>query len=199
MYHENFDFQAQTPDTHHLWDRPHFIRDGETGWPYPEVDRSLIKATPGWGDALVPTGPQLKTVAQYYRAIQRVDWYVGRILGLLEEHGHADNTLVIFSADHGPSHLLRGKSTPGEFGLQVPFIVRWPGRISQPGSRSKSLVSFVDLYPTFVDAAGLEIPEHLPGYSILPVLKGDESPFKGVLKALKKAFERHLKVFYTTC
>ena len=171
-----FYFQAQTPDTHHVWNRPHFIRDGDAGWPYPAVDRSRIKATPGWGDALVPTGPLLKTVAQYYRAIQRVDWYVGRILGLLEEHGHAENTLVIFSADHGPSHLLRGKLTSGEFGLRVPFIVRWPGQVRKPGTRSKELVSFVDLYPTFVDAAGLEIPEHLPGYSILPVLKGDESP-----------------------
>ncbi|MDB4386336.1 DUF4976 domain-containing protein, partial [bacterium] len=81
-----------------------------------------------------------------------------------------------FSADHGPSHLLRGKLTSGEFGLRVPFIVRWPGQVRKPGTRSKELVSFVDLYPTFVDAAGLEIPEHLPGYSILPVLKGDESP-----------------------
>lgn len=178
-----FYFQAQTPDTHHVWDRPHFIREGESGWPYPEVDASRIKTTPGWGEALVPTGPLLKTVAQYYRAIQRVDWYVGRILALLDEHGHADNTLVIFSADHGPSHLLRGKKTPGEFGLQVPFIVRWPGQIRKPGSRSKSLVSFVDLYPTFVDAAGQEIPEHLPGYSILPALKGQPSSRKHLYSA----------------
>lgn len=178
-----FYFQAQTPDTHHVWDRPHFIEEGEPGWPYPEVDLSQIKGTPGWGDALVPGRGLRKTVGQYYRAIQRVDWYVGRILGLLEEHGHADNTLVIFSADHGPSHLLRGKTTPGESGLQVPFIVRWPGQVAKPGSRSEALVSFVDLYPTFVDAAGLEIPEHLPGYSILPVLRGEASPRKHLYSA----------------
>lgn len=170
-----FYFQAQTPDSHHVWDRPHFIRDGEPGWPYPEVDRSLIKGTPGWGNALIPTGPLLEKVSHYYRAIQRVDWYVGRILGLLEEHGHAENTLVIFSADHGPSHLLRGKTTPREFGLRVPFIVRWPGQIKTLGARSESLVSFVDLYPTFVDAAGLDIPEHLPGYSILPALNANKT------------------------
>ncbi len=104
-----------------------------------------------------------------------MDWYVGRILGLLEEHGHAENTLVIFSADHGPSHLLRGKTTPSEFGLRVPFIVRWPGQIKTLGARSESLVSFVDLYPTFVDAAGLDIPEHLPGYSILPALNANKT------------------------
>ena len=182
-----FYFQAQTPDTHHVWDRPHFIRDGEPGWPYPEVDISRVKTVPGWGDALVPEDSLREKVAQYYRAIQRVDWYVGRILTLLEKYGHADNTLVIFSADHGPSHLLRGKKTPGESGLRVPFIVRWPGKVKNPGTRSEALVSFVDLYPTFVDAAGLEIPRHLPGYSILPVLKG-EAPSR---KHLYSAFVAH--------
>ena len=133
---------------------------------------------PGWGDALKPQGALRDAVAEYYRAIQRVDWYVGRILALLDESGHAENTLVIFSADHGPSHLLRGKTTAYENGLRVPFIVRWPRHVKQPGSRSGALVSFVDLYPTFVDAAGLDIPKHLPGYSILPVLKGEASPRK---------------------
>ncbi len=170
-----FYFQAQTPDTHHVWDRPHFIRKGDPGWPYPPVDSSRIKTTPGWGESLIPEGPLLKKITQYYEAIQRVDWYVGRILALLEEYGHADNTLVVFSSDHGPSHLLRGKTTPREFGLRVPFIVRWPGQITNPGSRSNALVSFVDLYPTFVDVAGLEIPKHLPGYSIKPVLKGKQA------------------------
>ncbi|WP_442508582.1 sulfatase/phosphatase domain-containing protein [Novipirellula sp. SH528] len=93
----------------------------------------------------------------------------------MKEHGHAENTLVIFSADHGPSNLLRGKTTPGESGLRVPFIVRWPGQLSNPGTRSNALVSFVDLYPTFVDAAGLKIPQHLPGYSILPVLQSKKA------------------------
>lgn len=178
-----FYFQAQTPDTHHIWDRPHFIRNGDPGWPYPPVDSSRIKMTPGWGESLIPEGPLLKKVTQYYEAIQRVDWYVGRILALLEEYGHADNTLVVFSSDHGPSHLLRGKTTPREFGLRVPFIVRWPGQITNPGRQSNALVSFVDLYPTFVDVAGLEIPKHLPGHSIKPVLKGKQSDRKHLYSA----------------
>ncbi len=170
-----FYFQAQTPDTHHTWDRPHFIRKGDPGWPYPKVEHKRIRTTPGWGDALVPEGGLRKAVSQYYEAIQRVDWFVGRILALLQEFGHADNTLVVFSADHGPSHLLRGKTTPGESGLRVPFIVRWPGQLQAVGSRSDALVSFIDLYPTFVDAAGLEVPGHLPGHSLVPVLRGQPS------------------------
>lgn len=178
-----FYFQAQTPDTHHVWKRPHFIRQGDPGWPYPEVDLRKVTETPGWGHVLKPQGELRKTVAEYYRAIQRVDWYVGRILALLDEYEHADNTLVIFSADHGPSHLLRGKTTPNEDGLRVPFIVRWPGHVKETGTRSDALVSFVDLYPTFVDAAGLEIPEHLPGFSIVPVLEGKASRRKHLYSA----------------
>ncbi|WP_455244691.1 sulfatase family protein [Petrachloros mirabilis] len=178
-----FYFQAQTPDTHHVWNRPHFIGKGEPDWPYPDVNRSRVTAVPGWGDSLQPTGALRETVAEYYEAIQRVDWYVGQILGLLKEYGHAENTLVVFSADHGPSHLLRGKTTAYENGLRVPFIVSWPGHLKEPGSRSDALVSFVDLYPTFVEAAGLEIPEHLPGHSIVPVLKGQPSPRKHLYSA----------------
>lgn len=178
-----FYFQAQTPDTHHVWDRSHFIRQGDPGWPYPEVDLRRVTTVPGWGDSFKPRGALKEIIAEYYGAIQRVDWYVGQILTLLGEYGHADDTLVIFSADHGPSHLLRGKATAGENGLRVPFIVRWPGHVKEPGSRSDALVSFVDLYPTFVDAAGLDIPEHLPGYSILPVLKGNPSPRRHLYSA----------------
>ena len=178
-----FYFQAQTPDTHHIWDRDWFIRDGDPGWPYPDVDLSRITTTPGWGKALVPQEGLRKAVGDYYRAIQRVDWYVGRILSLLEEYGHKDNTLVVFSSDHGHSHLLRGKTTAHEAGLRVPFIVRWPGHIDKPGTRSDALVSFVDLYPTFVSAAGLKPPKHLPGYSILPILKGKQPQRKHLYSA----------------
>lgn len=178
-----FYFQAQTPDTHHLWNRDWFIRDGEQGWPYPDVDLSRVTTTPGWGEALVPEGKLRVEVGHYYRAIQRTDWYVGRILSLLEEFGHKDNTLVVFSADHGPSHLLRGKTTAHECGLRVPFIVRWPGKIKNPGTRVDGLVSFVDIYPTFVSAAGLKPPRYLPGFSLLPVFGGAEPRRKHLFSA----------------
>ncbi len=178
-----FYFQAQTPDTHHAWDRDWFIREGEPDWPYPDVDVSRVMATPGWGEALVPEGALREAVADCYRAIQRTDWYVGRILSLLEEFGHEENTLVVFSADHGPSHLLRGKTTAHECGLRVPLIVRWPGQVKNPGTRADALVSFVDLYPTFVAAAGLRPPKYLPGYSLLPVLAGKEPRRKHLYSA----------------
>ncbi len=170
-----FYFQAQTPDTHHPWDRPTFIREGDPDWPYPAVDESKIQSVPGWGDTIEPDAKLRHQIAEYYGAIQRVDWFVGRILALLKEYGHADDTLVIFSSDHGPSHFLKGKTTASEFGLQVPFIARWPGVMAQPDSHSDALVSFVDLFPTFVDVAGMDIPNYLPGHSLVPVFKGEPS------------------------
>ena len=167
-----FYFQAQTPDTHSTWHRPDFIKSGSEDWPYPDVDLAKVKPFTWLGHDF-PMGEKFRReVGTYYRAIQRVDWLVGKILALLEEFGHAENTLVVFSSDHGPSHLLRGKTTPYEAGLQVPFIVRWPGVVANPGTRSSALVSFVDLSPTFHEAAGIMPPPYLPSYSLIPVLKG---------------------------
>jgi len=81
--------------------------------------------------------------------------------------------VVIFSADHGPSDLFRGKTTSYEFGLQVPFIVRWPGVI-KGGQRSSQLVSFVDLMPTFLELANLPRESYLPGQSLVPIFKGEQ-------------------------
>ncbi len=173
-----FYFQAQTPDTHSKWHRPKFIKPGSTGWPYPDVDEAKIKPFAWLGDDFLMNEKLRHEIGTYYRAIQRVDWYVGKILALLDEFDRADNTLVIFSSDHGPSHLLRGKTTPYEGGLQVPLIVRWPGVVKTPGTRSSALVSFVDLSPTFQAAAGITPPSYLPGHSLISVFKGEPAKRK---------------------
>jgi N-sulfoglucosamine sulfohydrolase len=170
-----FYFQAQTPDTHSNWNKPQFIAEGSPGWPYPEVDPANIKAFPSFGGDFVLTEKLRNLMVSYYGAIQRTDWYVGQLLTLLEEFGLEDNTLVIFSADHGPSELGRGKTTPYELGLNVPFIARWPGVID-PGTRSKALVSLVDLFPTFQEVAGMEPSSYLPGYSLVPAFNGESTP-----------------------
>jgi N-sulfoglucosamine sulfohydrolase len=78
---------------------------------------------------------------------------------------------VIFIGDHG-AQMARGKVTVYEGGMRVPYIARWPGVIA-PGQRSKTLVSTVDLLPTFVDAAGAEAPSGLPGRSLRPIFAGE--------------------------
>ncbi len=177
-----FYFQAQTPDTHAGWAKPQVIAAGSEGWPYPDVDLSKVRPLPSFGPDFVMTDQLTKLIGTYYGAIQRVDWYVGQLLDLLDEFGLAENTVVIFSADHGPSELLRGKTTPYENGLQVPFIVRWPG-VTKPGTRSEVMVSFVDLFPTFQELAGLEPSSYLPGYSLVTAFKGNPTPRKYLYSA----------------
>ncbi|CAA6693085.1 MULTISPECIES: sulfatase [unclassified Lentimonas] len=167
-----FYFQAQTNDTHTPWSPSYEpIRGMESKLGLHPVDPQSVQALPHWGD-IEMTDKAREYLATYYGAIQRVDYYVEQVLALLEKYGHSEDTLVIFSSDHGPSDLHRGKTTSYEYGLRVPFIVKWPG-VVEPGVRSEALVSFVDLMPTFLDVAELPKPAYLPGHSIVPVLTGE--------------------------
>ncbi len=185
---KRFYFQAQTNDTHVIW-APSFepIRGEKSKLGFQPVDPNKVKPLPHWGNVTMDAKSR-KWLATYYGAIQRVDYFVEKVLELLEQYGHAENTLVVFSSDHGPSDLHRGKITSYEFGLRVPFIVKWPG-VVKPGTRSEALVSFVDIMPTFLDVAGLPKPNYLPGESIVPVLTG-ERPM-GDRKRLYSAYNSH--------
>jgi uncharacterized sulfatase len=105
--------------------------------------------------------------ARYYENIEEGEGEFARTLSLLEEHGLADDTVVVYTADHG---MFRGKFTVYHSGLQVPLMVRWPGHIS-PG-RSSTLVSLVDILPTFVALAKGGVPRDLDGRNLLSVWEG---------------------------
>jgi len=110
--------------------------------------------------------------AQYYDRVQQMDAFVGDRLKELEESGMADNTIVIYYADHG-GVLARSKRYVYETGTHVPFIVRipekyrkfWPAK--EPNSKVDRLISFVDLFPTMLSLVGAEIPKQLQGEAFL--------------------------------
>lgn len=104
------------------------------------------------------------------RSIMAVDNGVARVLKSLEVAGLAENTLVLFTADHGLP-FQRAKGTVYDPGIHVACLARWPGQIA-PGSCSDSLVSNVDVMPTLLDAAGAEIPAVVQGKSQLGLLRG---------------------------
>lgn len=117
----------------------------------------------------------------YAAMIDHLDVNVGRLMDALEEIGVAENTLVLFTSDNGGIHgvsrqwPLRGeKGSYYEGGIRVPLIVRWPGRV-RPGSRSTTPVSGVDFFPTFLEVAGVDLPEDklLDGLSFVSRLKED--------------------------
>ncbi len=114
--------------------------------------------------------PRLKEyTANYYNCINRLDDSVGMLLEALEETGKADNTIIIFISDHG-AQFSRGKVTNYEGGLKIPFILRYPDK-EKAGTVRDELVSVIDLLPTFIDIAGGQKPETLPGKSITALVE----------------------------
>jgi arylsulfatase A-like enzyme len=111
--------------------------------------------------------------------VEHLDDAIGRVLKTLKETGLEQNTLVAFSADNGGSlpHAQNndpwrdGKQSHYDGGLRVPFMVRWPGTVAA-GSRSDYAGLVFDLFPTFLEAAGLKASPELDAVSLISVLKG---------------------------
>jgi arylsulfatase A-like enzyme len=112
----------------------------------------------------------------YHRLTERVDGEIGKILDGLKQAGLEENTLVIFTSDHGnmdASHRLASKSFPYEESVRVPFIMKYKGGIPYGQVDGEHLVSTgLDILPTICDYADVEIPEHLIGKSLRPVAEG---------------------------
>ena len=117
--------------------------------------------------------------ARYWAQIELIDENVGRMLDALEASGQRDNTIVIFTSDHGDmvgDHGLRNKGCRFYEGLtRVPLIVSCPDRFEQ-GLRSDALVELTDIAPTLLELAGLSVPERMVGRSLLPILTGQAEP-----------------------
>jgi len=112
--------------------------------------------------------------ALYYGKISLLDTLVGRLLDALRRRGTLDDTLVIFTADHGDlmgAHGGFGKVRFWEESARVPLLVRWPGRV-KAGLRTDALAELNDLYATVVDAVGGSMAPTAHGQSLLPVASG---------------------------
>ncbi len=110
----------------------------------------------------------------YYAHIRAVDREFGRLLKALEETGQADNTIVIFTSDHGEmagSHGRMYKQVPHEESLRVPFFVRYPGT-TPTGKSSDALFASIDIYPTLCGLAGIPVPAHCRGRDLSPIMRG---------------------------
>lgn len=115
--------------------------------------------------------------AYYYAMITQVDEEVGRIIKALEETGQLENTVVIFTADHGEhlgDHGLIQKGPPGyDSCSHVPLIFSAPGQI-ESGIQAEQLVEAVDIAPTVLDFCSVQTPPWFQGRSLLPILQGDK-------------------------
>lgn len=114
--------------------------------------------------------------AQYYAMLSLIDDQVGKLLSYLNESGRAENTLVIFTSDHGEMLGDHGVNRKGFFHyeplIRVPFAVVWPGKLPA-GLRQSGIVQSVDLPTTLLDLAGVPIPAPYQGISLAPWCRGE--------------------------
>ena len=113
----------------------------------------------------------------YLRCVAAIDDNVGRILEYLDSHGLAQNTLVVYSSDQGfftGEHGWNDKRWMYEQSLSMPLLMRWPAVI-KPGARIEQMVQNIDYAPTFLDVAGVAVPNEVQGCSLVPLLQG-QSP-----------------------
>ena len=121
-----------------------------------------------------------EVTAAYYACITFIDAQVGMLLGALNRLGLADNTIIVFTSDHGyllGEHHLWEKGMLFEEVARVPLIVRMPGRI-RPGSVCPRLVELVDLYPTLAELARITPGDRLEGTSFVPLLSDPQQAWK---------------------
>ena len=147
-------------------------------------------ALTSWGELRkyhgVPnTGPLSETQARrlihgYYACVSYVDAQIGRLLAELDRLGLRDNTVVVLWGDHGWKLGEYGcwcKHTNFEYDTNAPLIISAPGQRTR-GGRTDALVEFIDIYPTLCELCGLELPGHVEGTSLVPLLNDSTLPGK---------------------
>ena len=118
---------------------------------------------------IFPDSPQIRgDIADYYWEIQRMDNRVAEMLNRLASIGEEDNTIIVYTSDNGMP-FPRAKGNLYDMGTRVPLAIRWPDRIAGD-QQTDAFISLTDLAPTFLEAAGLPIPEVMTGQSLLALL-----------------------------
>jgi arylsulfatase A-like enzyme len=153
--------------------RPEELQNKTT---YQQLDSRFAHNDPsGYDMEKMTDNDKQEVTAAYYAMIELIDKQVGRMVGALEETGQLDNTIVIFMSDHGEmlgdhGFYLKGPHFYDE-AVRVPLIFSWKNRM-QADLRADCLTELIDIAPTLLEAAGIDIPEYVQGRSLLPILLG---------------------------
>jgi N-sulfoglucosamine sulfohydrolase len=151
-----FCFWLGITDPHRPYDLGSGIRSG--------MDPSKINVPP-----VVPDSPEIRSdLADYLFEVQRFDRDVGNAIAELESRGLLTNTLIVVTSDNGMPYP-RAKCNLYDWGTRMPLAIAWPGTIP-PNRVISDFVSLTDLAPTFLQAAGVQVPGQITGKSLLPIL-----------------------------
>ena len=115
----------------------------------------------------------------YCETVASVDEQVGRVIKKLEALNILDDTIIVYAGDNGHfwgEHGLYDKRLAYEESIRIPFIVRFPALIDDPGRRASQMILNLDLAPTLLDVVGIEIPSHMQGTSLKPILMSPDTP-----------------------
>lgn len=138
-------------------------------FPHKDFDPNKIKVPAYLADTKETRG----AISSYYQSIAAADKMLGEVLDAVDKAGQTDNTVMLFTSDQG-AQFPGAKWTVYNKGLNVPLIVRWPGKVAT-GTTSDALVSLVDITPTFIDLAGGNPIDSLDGISFKDIMEGDHT------------------------
>lgn len=155
-------------------DKPFFLwlasTDAHRPW---KPDKNLKKHQPQ--NVLIPpylidTPAGRVDMAYYYDEIQRLDYYLGKVVEELEQQGELENTCIIFMTDNGRP-FPRCKTRLYDSGIKTSLIIQWPRGLKYKNDVTQSLVSSIDIAPTILELAELKPSERIQGTSMIPILK----------------------------
>ena len=115
----------------------------------------------------------------YYAHIAALDDCLARLLGTLESNGIAENTIVVFTADHGDmmrSQGLRTKHVPWDESIRIPFLLRYPQKLGNDGQDIRTVLNTPDIMPTLLGMAGLPVPDGVQGADYTGLCMGESTP-----------------------
>lgn len=154
---------------------PEFLKNARTRTSYGnEIALTLDFSQNDWRNYLF----------HYYRMIERVDKQLGRIIETLESEGLDETTLIIFTSDHGDgaaSHQWAAKLSLYEESVKVPMIITWFGKTPENVANTENLVSGLDIAPTILDYAGVDIPARMKGYSLKQLIENPDTSWREFL------------------
>jgi arylsulfatase A-like enzyme len=133
-------------------------------------------------------------LADYYAAITFLDEQVGRIIDALKETGQYDNTIIVFTSDHGlaiGSHGLFGKQNLYDDSMRVPLIIAGPG--IPRGQKTDAFAYLLDLYPTLGELTGVPGPATSEGTSLVPIIRGTSPAVRDTLFTAYRDFQRSVR------